>query len=99
MDFTSFRCGACSHRRNRCSVGCPLAPYFTYPGSVKDYDAIHRCFGSRNFLFFIQRVPAVEHQRTVNSLVFEATSRLRDLVSGCVSYFLSLEQQIQELKE
>ena len=99
MDLTSSHCGACAYRRNRCHDSCPLAPYFMYPESIKDYDAVHRCFGQRNFLRLIEIVPKADRQQTVNSLVFEATSRLRDPVSGCVSYFLSLERQIKELKE
>ena len=54
MDLISTRCGVCAYKRNICNIGCILAPYFKYLGSIRDYDAIHRCFGQRNFLHLIK---------------------------------------------
>ena len=92
MDRTYTGCGVCAYKKKRCKVDCPLAPYFRYPDSFRDYDAIHRTVGYRNFLHLIERVSEADCQQTITSLVYEATSRLREPVLGCFSYILSLDQ-------
>ena len=38
-------------------------------------------------------------QRVLSSLMYEATCRLYNPILGCVAFFFSIEQQIQELRE
>ena len=93
------RCGACTYNRRKCIVGCFLTPYFQYLGSSMNYAAVHRIFGQRNFISLIAQISKSDLPRAINSLVYEAISRLQDPILGCVSYMFSLEQQVQDLKE
>ena len=93
------RCCACTYRRRKCKSGCLFAPYLSYLGGMRDYDAVYRCFGPRSFLKLLQKLPLEHRQPVAFSFVYEATYKINNLVLGCVAYFLSLERQILEIRE
>ena len=78
MGLPYTRYGACIYNRRKCIDGCFLAPYFQYLGSSTDYAAVHRIFGQKNFITLIAKISESDRPRAINSLVYEATSRLQD---------------------
>ncbi|KAK4750161.1 hypothetical protein SAY87_027610 [Trapa incisa] len=78
-------CASCKLLRRRCANDCIFAPYFPS-------DDPHR--------FAIVHKELRIHQRAdaVNSLVYEANSRVRDPVYGCLGAISYLQNQVAQLQ-
>ncbi|XP_051121640.1 LOB domain-containing protein 1-like [Andrographis paniculata] len=90
-------CAACKILRRRCVEKCVLAPYFPPTDPLK-FSIAHRVFGASNIIKFLQEVPVDQRSDTVNSMVYEASARLRDPVYGSAGAISNLQKQIGELQ-
>lgn len=96
MNANSGRpCGACKYLRRKCVKGCVFAPYFEPDDrGTTDFEAVHRVFGAKNAAKLLLTTPANKRLDTVVSLCYEALSRVRDPVYGCVAQVSNLQQQV-----
>ncbi|KAI3701041.1 hypothetical protein L2E82_45684 [Cichorium intybus] len=92
-------CGACKFLRRKCAKGCVFAPYFEPDDrGMTDFEAVHRVFGAKNAAKLLLRTPANKRLDAVVSLCYEALSRVRDPVYGCVGRVFNLQQQVENLQ-
>ncbi|KAG5557892.1 hypothetical protein RHGRI_007960 [Rhododendron griersonianum] len=77
----STRCAACKSLRRRCSEDCALAPYFP-ANNPQRFACVHR------------QLPIHARATTVDSMTFEASSRIQDPVYGCTQIIFKLQRQI-----
>ncbi|XP_010270542.1 PREDICTED: LOB domain-containing protein 24-like isoform X2 [Nelumbo nucifera] len=84
---------ACKYLRRRCLHDCILAPYFPSTNPER-FACVHKIFGASNITKMLQQLPV--HQRAVaaDCMSFEAGTRVRDPVYGCVAIISQLHQQI-----
>ena len=87
-------CGACKYLRRKCVKGCVFAPYFDSDQGTAHFAAVHKVFGASNAAKLLLRIPAHKRLDAVVTLCYEALSRVRDPVYGCVSHIFSLQQQV-----
>lgn len=87
-------CGACKFLRRKCVKSCVFAPYFDSDQGTTHFAAVHRVFGASNTSKLLLRVPPHRRLDAVVSLCYEALSRVRDPVYGCVANIFSLQQQV-----
>uniref|UniRef100_K3YEJ2 LOB domain-containing protein n=1 Tax=Setaria italica TaxID=4555 RepID=K3YEJ2_SETIT len=88
-------CAACKHKRQKCSAGCILAPYF--PASDPDkFRSVLRVFGVKNLLRTLREVPPPRWDACVRSVVYESRMRLADPVRGCAGAIEDLEAQLMD---
>lgn len=87
-------CGACKFLRRKCVAGCIFAPYFDSEQGAAHFAAVHKVFGASNVSKLLNHVPEHKRPDAVVCICFEAQSRLRDPVYGCVSHIVSLQQQV-----
>lgn len=88
-------CGACKFLRRKCAKGCVFAPYFEPDDrGLTDFEAVHRVFGAKNAAKLLLRTPENKRLDAVVSLCYEALSRVRDPVYGCVGRVFNLQQQV-----
>ncbi|KAI3711313.1 hypothetical protein L2E82_41309 [Cichorium intybus] len=92
-------CGACKFLRRKCVKNCVFAPYFDSDQGTTHFAAVHRVFGASNASKLILRVPPHRRLDAVVSLCYEALSRVRDPVYGCVANIFTLQQQVVNLQE
>ncbi|CAI9292238.1 unnamed protein product [Lactuca saligna] len=92
-------CGACKFLRRKCVKSCVFAPYFDSDQGTTHFAAVHRVFGASNTSKLLFRVPPHRRLDAVVSLCYEALSRVRDPVYGCVANIFSLQQQVINLQE
>eukprot|EP01018_Ginkgo_biloba_P015132 Gb_19384 [translate_table: standard] len=93
----AFPCAACKMQRRKCSENCAFAPYFP-PDNPNKFAVVHRVFGASNVLKLFNDVPREQRGEAVNSMVYEATARLRDPVYGCAGFICRLQQQLSDLQ-
>nr|XP_043622163.1 LOB domain-containing protein 31-like [Erigeron canadensis] len=92
-------CGACKLLRRKCVKNCVFAPYFDPDqAGTTHFAAVHKVFGASNASKLLLRVPPHRRLDAVVSLCFEALSRVRDPVYGCVANILTLQQQVVNLQ-
>ncbi|KAK2994291.1 hypothetical protein RJ640_024014 [Escallonia rubra] len=91
-------CGACKFLRRKCVKGCVFAPYFDSEQGTAHFAAVHKVFGASNASKLLLRVPAHKRLDAVVSLCYEALSRIRDPVYGCVGHIFTLQQQVVSLQ-
>ncbi|XP_023773002.1 LOB domain-containing protein 19 [Lactuca sativa] len=92
-------CGACKFLRRKCAKGCVFAPYFEPDDrGLTDFEAVHRVFGAKNAAKLLLRTPENKRLDAVVSLCYEALSRVRDPVYGCVGRVFNLQQQVEKLQ-
>ncbi|PWA58661.1 LOB domain-containing protein 19 [Artemisia annua] len=92
-------CGACRFLRRKCVTGCVFAPYFEPDDrGTADFEAVHRVFGAKNAAKLLLRTPANKRLDAVVSMCYEALSRVRDPVYGCVAHVFTLQQQVDNLQ-
>ncbi|KAJ0565523.1 putative transcription factor AS2-LOB family [Helianthus annuus] len=92
-------CGACKFLRRKCVKNCVFAPYFdSDEQGAAHFAAVHRVFGASNASKLLLRVPPHRRLDAVVSLCYEALSRVRDPVYGCVSNIFTLQQQVDHLQ-
>eukprot|EP01018_Ginkgo_biloba_P015139 Gb_19388 [translate_table: standard] len=75
----------------------PFAPYFP-PDNPNKFAVVHRMFGASNVLKLLQDLPIEQRGEAMNSMVYEATARLRDPVYGCAGSICRLQQQFSDLQ-
>ncbi|KAL3520618.1 hypothetical protein ACH5RR_018767 [Cinchona calisaya] len=90
-------CAACKILRRRCVDKCVLAPYFP-PTEPLKFTIAHKVFGASNIIKMLQELPEDQRADAVNSMVYEANSRIRDPVYGCAGAICQLQKQISELQ-
>ncbi|KAJ3703156.1 hypothetical protein LUZ61_006861 [Rhynchospora tenuis] len=90
-------CAACKLLRRRCTQDCPFSPYFS-PHEPHKFASVHKVFGASNVSKLLMEVPESQRADAANSLIYEATLRLRDPVYGCMGTISALQQQVQLLE-
>ncbi|XP_010423390.1 PREDICTED: LOB domain-containing protein 33 [Camelina sativa] len=92
-------CGACKFLRRKCNRDCVFSPYFSYEEASSHFAAVHKVFGASNVSKHLLQLPV--HQRNVAAITipYEALSRMRDPVYGCVAHIFALHQQVVTLQE
>uniref|UniRef100_A0ACD5ZB86 Uncharacterized protein n=1 Tax=Avena sativa TaxID=4498 RepID=A0ACD5ZB86_AVESA len=91
-------CGACKFLRRRCVAECVFAPYFSTDQGAARFAAIHKVFGASNAAKLLAHLPAADRCEAVVPITYEAQSRLRDPVYGCVAQIFALQQQVAILQ-
>ncbi|KAI8007517.1 LOB domain-containing protein 24 [Camellia lanceoleosa] len=89
----STRCAACKSLRRRCSQDCVLAPYFQ-ANNPERFSCVHKIYGASNVTKLLEQLPVDLRANAVDSMVFEASSRIQDPVYGCTQIIFQLRQQI-----
>ncbi|XP_052209251.1 LOB domain-containing protein 18-like [Diospyros lotus] len=92
------QCGACVFLNRGCNSQCIFTPNFHCEDGIAHFVAIHDVFTVKNVVNFLAPLPVSDRYWASNTLLFEAQARLQDLVYGCVSHILSLQQQVNELQ-
>ncbi|XP_028779863.1 LOB domain-containing protein 19-like, partial [Neltuma alba] len=91
-------CGACKFLRRKCVRGCVFAPYFDSDQGTAHFAAVHKVFGASNAAKLLLRIPPHHRLDAVITLSYEALSRARDPVYGCVAHIFALQQQVMNLQ-
>ncbi|KAF6161749.1 hypothetical protein GIB67_013826 [Kingdonia uniflora] len=91
------RCAACKSLRRRCSKDCVLAPYFP-SNDPQRFAYVHRIFGASNISRMLMQIPVDQRAEAADSMSFEAKSRVKDPVYGCVAVIGQLHQQISAVQ-
>ncbi|KAI3693915.1 hypothetical protein L1987_76870 [Smallanthus sonchifolius] len=91
-------CGACKFLRRKCVKNCVFAPYFDSDQGTAHFATVHRVFGASNASKLLLRVPPHRRLDAVVSLCYEALSRVRDPVYGCMANIFTLQQQVDKLQ-
>lgn len=91
-------CAACKYQRRKCATDCPLAPYFP-PDQPKRFLNVHRLFGVSSILRILRQVDPEKREDTVKSIVYEADTREKDPVHGCLGIIHLLQSQVHKLKD
>nr|XP_024390324.1 LOB domain-containing protein 6-like isoform X2 [Physcomitrium patens]PNR43495.1 hypothetical protein PHYPA_015876 [Physcomitrium patens] len=91
-------CAACKYQRRKCATDCPLAPYFP-PDQPKRFLNVHRLFGVSSILRILRQVDPEKREDTVKSIVYEADTREKDPVHGCLGVIRLLQNQVNKLKD
>uniref|UniRef100_A0A0E0K700 LOB domain-containing protein n=1 Tax=Oryza punctata TaxID=4537 RepID=A0A0E0K700_ORYPU len=91
-------CGACKFLRRRCVPECVFAPYFSSEQGAARFAAIHKVFGASNASKLLSHLPVADRCEAVVTITYEAQSRLRDPVYGCVAQIFALQQQVAILQ-
>ncbi|KAL6909984.1 hypothetical protein ACP4OV_001242 [Aristida adscensionis] len=87
-------CAACKFLRRKCQPDCVFAPYFP-PDQPQKFVHVHRVFGASNVTKILNDLHPSQREDAVNSLAFEADSRLRDPVYGCVGIIVILQHRLR----
>nr|GLL23185.1 LOB domain-containing protein 1-like [Ipomoea trifida] len=90
-------CAACKILRRRCVDRCVLAPYFPPTDPLK-FTIAHRVFGASNIIKMLQELAEDQRADAVNSMVYEASARIRDPVYGCAGAICQLQKQMSEVQ-
>lgn len=91
-------CAACKYQRRKCSPDCPLSPYFP-PDQPKRFANVHKLFGVSNLLRLLKHVEPSKREDTVKSIAYEADTREKDPVHGCLGVITVLQNQVAKLKD
>ncbi|XP_073029746.1 LOB domain-containing protein 30-like [Primulina eburnea] len=91
-------CGACKFLRRKCVAGCIFAPYFDSEQGAAHFAAVHKVFGASNVSKLLLHIPVHKRLDSVVTICYEAQSRLRDPVYGCVAHIFALQQQVVNLQ-
>ncbi|GER27727.1 LOB domain-containing protein [Striga asiatica] len=88
-------CAVCKYQRRRCSLNCPLAPYFP-ANQPKMFQNVHRLFGVSNVTKILESLDNPIHKDdAMKSIIFEAEMRHNFPVQGCCVILSQLRFQIQ----
>ncbi|XP_031483117.1 LOB domain-containing protein 4-like [Nymphaea colorata] len=90
-------CAGCKRLRRKCTADCIFVPYFPATEPEK-FAEVHRVFGASNVTKMLRDIPVSQRGDAVSSLVFEARTRLKDPVYGCVSTMAALQHQVNQLQ-
>lgn len=94
----STACAACKYQRRKCTPDCPLSPYFP-PDQPKRFQNVHKLFGVSNILRILKHVDPSKREDTVKSIAYEADTREKDPVHGCLGVITILQNQVSKLKD
>ncbi|XP_023533075.1 LOB domain-containing protein 12-like [Cucurbita pepo subsp. pepo] len=97
MGAGSSPCASCKLLRRRCAKDCIFAPYFP-PDDPYKFAIVHKIFGASNVSKMLQELPLDQRPDAVNSMVYEASARMRDPVYGCVGAITFLQNQVSRLE-
>ncbi|CAK9314595.1 unnamed protein product [Citrullus colocynthis] len=97
MGAGSSPCASCKLLRRRCAKDCIFAPYFPSDDPFK-FAIVHKIFGASNVSKMLQEVPVEQRADAVNSMVYEASARMRDPVYGCVGTISFLQNEVSRLE-
>ncbi|XP_057869609.1 LOB domain-containing protein 1-like [Cryptomeria japonica] len=92
-----YPCAACKIQRRKCGENCVLAPYFP-PNDPHKFLVVHKFLGTSNIVKTLQDIPAEKRADAVESLVYEANSRVNDPIYGCVGAICRLQKQVLHLQ-
>ncbi|GLJ17658.1 hypothetical protein SUGI_0307720 [Cryptomeria japonica] len=90
-------CAPCRVQRKKCAEECILAPYFP-PDDPDKFAIVQRVFGTGHIIKLLQGLEAEKRADAVNSIVYEASARLKDPVHGCAKEIDQLQKQIAGLE-
>ncbi|GLJ33795.1 hypothetical protein SUGI_0679180 [Cryptomeria japonica] len=93
----NLACAACRVQRKKCSEECVLAPHFPADDPEK-FAVVQRVYGTSNVIKLLQGLETEQRAEAVNSLVSEATARVKDPIHGRTSVVHELQKQINELE-
>ncbi|MCH97310.1 LOB domain-containing protein 36-like, partial [Trifolium medium] len=97
MSSSNSPCAACKYLRRKCTQECDFAPYFL-PESPQRFANVHRVFGASNVAKLLKELNATDREDAVKSLAYEAESRIKDPVYGCVGLISMLQQRLKEIQ-
>ncbi|XP_038902597.1 LOB domain-containing protein 12 [Benincasa hispida] len=97
MRIGSSPCASCKLLRRRCAKDCIFAPYFP-PDDPLKFAIVHKIFGASNVSKMLQEVSVEQRTDAVNSMVYEASARMRDPVYGCVGTISFLQNEVSRLE-
>jgi hypothetical protein len=97
MSSPNTPCAACKLQRRKCTQECVFAPYFP-PDLPQKFANLHKVFGASNVAKLLNELNASEREAAVNTLAYEAESRLQDPVYGCVGLVSLLQHKLREVK-
>ncbi|KAK4789654.1 hypothetical protein SAY86_016958 [Trapa natans] len=97
MSSSSSPCAACKLQRRKCTPECIFAPYFPADQPQK-FAYIHKVFGASNVSKLLHELSVSQREDAVQSLAYEAETRLRDPVYGCVGLISVLQQRLKHLQ-
>ncbi|KAK4778279.1 hypothetical protein SAY87_018466 [Trapa incisa] len=97
MSSSSSPCAACKLQRRKCTPECIFAPYFPADQPQK-FAYIHKVFGASNVSKLLHELSVSQREDAVQSLAYEAETRLRDPVYGCVGLISILQQRLKHLQ-
>ncbi|XP_074294422.1 uncharacterized protein LOC141622276 [Silene latifolia] len=90
-------CAACKFLRRKCTQECVFAPYFP-ADQPQRFANVHKVFGASNVAKLLNELAGAQREDAVNSLAYEAESRLRDPVYGCVGLISLLQQRLKQVQ-
>lgn len=92
-------CAACKYRRRKCTVTCPLAPYFP-ADKPKMFQNVHKLFGVSNVTKTLQCLKTKDQKDdAMKSIIYEAEMRVQIPVYGCPFIISQLSFQLQVARE
>ncbi|KAJ7562717.1 hypothetical protein O6H91_03G081700 [Diphasiastrum complanatum] len=91
-------CAGCKFLRRKCTPECVFAPYFP-PDQPHKFVSVHKIFGASNVTKLLNELPLHQREDAVNSLAYEAESRVKDPVYGCVAAISLLQRQVVHLQQ
>lgn len=97
MSSSNSPCAACKLQRRKCTPECIFAPYFPADQPQK-FAYIHKVFGASNVAKLLHELSVHQREDAVQSLAYEAETRLRDPVYGCVGLISVLQQRLKLLQ-
>ncbi|XP_072966056.1 LOB domain-containing protein 22-like [Typha angustifolia] len=87
-------CAACKHQRRKCDPArCVLARYFAGERG-REFRSVRRLFGVSNLMRIYNGVPPHLRDQAMRAMIFEAETRRRDPVHGCIGVIRALSAQI-----
>ncbi|KAK4754127.1 hypothetical protein SAY87_002231 [Trapa incisa] len=97
MAASGSPCAACKLQRRKCTQECIFAPYFP-PEQPLKFAYIHKVFGASNIAKLLSELTPDQREDAVQSLAWEAESRLRDPIYGCVGFISVLQHRLKDLQ-
>ncbi|GLJ33786.1 hypothetical protein SUGI_0679070 [Cryptomeria japonica] len=90
-------CAACTHQRKKCSEECILAPHFPSHDPEK-FAIVESVFEIDYIIKLLQGLETNQRDEAVNTLVYEASARMKDPIQGCASVVQELKHRIAKLE-
>ncbi|GLJ33771.1 hypothetical protein SUGI_0678760 [Cryptomeria japonica] len=90
-------CAACRLQRKKCSEECILAPHFPQDDPDK-FTVVQRVYGTSYVIKLLQDLETKQRADAVNSLVCEASARVKDPIHGSAGVIHELQKRISDLE-